>query len=442
MIFIKSLYLHSWFFASGVMVVFLFLLSYFFPALFPFASAGFLILLVLVPVDILLLYAVSGIKAKRQVSKRMSNGDENSVSIFVLNRYQFQVCCKIIDEIPVQFQKRDFSIITRLHPGEEKELKYSLVPKTRGNYAFGNVNVYVTGRLKMIRRRYIIPEKQVVPVYPSFLELKKYELLAITDRLTEAGIKKIRRLGQHTEFDQIREYVKGDDYRTINWKATARKASLMTNQYQDEKSQQVLSIIDKGRVMKMPFEGMTLLDYAINASLVISKIALLKDDKAGLITFNTKIDAFLQASRRQKTIQQILEVLYNQDSGFFESNIEQVYASVSRNISQRSLLILYTNFESAASLKNQLSSLIRLGKSHLLLVILFENTEIYKVIDSKAESTADVYVKTVAEKFMYDKRMIIKELNKYGIHAILTEPQNLTVNLINKYLEFKAVGML
>jgi uncharacterized protein (DUF58 family) len=372
----------------------------------------------------------------------MSNGDENSVSIFVLNRYQFQVCCKIIDEIPVQFQKRDFSIITRLHPGEEKELKYSLVPKTRGNYAFGNVNVYVTGRLKMIRRRYIIPEKQVVPVYPSFLELKKYELLAITDRLTEAGIKKIRRLGQHTEFDQIREYVKGDDYRTINWKATARKASLMTNQYQDEKSQQVLSIIDKGRVMKMPFEGMTLLDYAINASLVISKIALLKDDKAGLITFNTKIDAFLQASRRQKTIQQILEVLYNQDSGFFESNIEQVYASVSRNISQRSLLILYTNFESAASLKNQLSSLIRLGKSHLLLVILFENTEIYKVIDSKAESTADVYVKTVAEKFMYDKRMIIKELNKYGIHAILTEPQNLTVNLINKYLEFKAVGML
>src|SRR5690606_40532545 len=121
-----------------------------------------------------------------------------------------------------------------------------------------------------------VSQNKTVPVYPSFRQMRKYELPAISNRLTEFGIKKIRRIGQNREFEQIKEYVVGDDYRTINWKATARRGTLMVNTYQDERAQQVYAVIDKGRTMKMPFEGMTLLDYDINASLVISNIAIRK----------------------------------------------------------------------------------------------------------------------------------------------------------------------
>ena len=139
--------------------------------------------------------------------------------------------------------------------------------------------------------------------------MRKYELMAISNRLVELGIKKIRKIGHNLEMESIKEYVVGDDYRTINWKATARKGELMVNNYQDEKSQQVYSLVDKSRVMQMPFEGMSLLDYAINASLVISNIAVKKEDKAGLITFQHKIGTLLPASSRNNQVQLIMQAL-------------------------------------------------------------------------------------------------------------------------------------
>ncbi len=439
---IKSFYLTSWFFIAGGGIALFFLSTYFFSTLFPVGRVLLLFFTGWTLTDTILLYAINGIQGNRKVPERLSNGDANQIKISLLNQYNFRVKCEIIDEIPAQFQKRDFHIQIKMNPGEGKELIYPLQPKQRGIYDFGKLNVYASSFLRFVKRRYSIDNQQEVAVYPNFLQLKKYELLSVSNRLTEIGIKKIRRLGLHTEFDQIKEYVKGDDFRTINWKATARKGSLMVNQYQDEKSQQVYNIIDKGRVMKMPFEGMTLLDYAINASLVISKIAILKDDKAGLITFNTGIDTFLAASRRQKTMYDILERLYHQETEFFESNYELLYTSIKRNITQRSLLILYTNIESISSVRNYMSFLTRLSKSHLLLVVLFENSQVRDFLNSPVENTEDIYKKTIAEKFLYDKKLIARELQKLGIHAILTDPTRLTVDLINKYLEYKAVGLI
>ena len=166
-----------------------------------------------------------------------------------------------------------------------KTISYFLRPVKRGEYSFGAVNVFASSPIGLVSRRYQFSQNKMVPVYPSYIQMRKYELLAISNRLTDTGIKKIRRVGQHTEFERIREYVPGDDYRTINWKASARKSHLMVNNYQDERSQQVYALIDKGRAMQMPFNGMSLLDYAINASLVISNIAIKKSDKAVLITF-------------------------------------------------------------------------------------------------------------------------------------------------------------
>jgi uncharacterized protein (DUF58 family) len=244
------------------------------------------------------------------------------------------------------------------------------------------------------------------------------------------------------EFEQIKEYVQGDDVRTINWKATARKGNFMVNQFQDEKSQQVYCLIDKGRNMKMPFEGMTLLDYAINASLVISSIALKKDDKAGLITFSNKIASFLPAEKKQGQINKILQILYKEKTAYLESDSEMLYANIRNRINQRSLLILFTNFETLSSMKRQLPHFRKLAADHLLVVVFFENTELKFLLEKRAGNTEEVYLKTIAEKFEFEKKLIVKELQKYGIHSIFTAPQNLTVNTINKYLEIKARNLI
>nr|WP_321450135.1 DUF58 domain-containing protein [uncultured Carboxylicivirga sp.] len=394
--------------------------------------------------DIILLFYVQkdAIEAQRKIDEKFSNGDLNTVQLFFKNNYRFPISLKVIDEIPIQFQHRHFNLQLNLQSGQSENINYDLKPVERGEYHFGALNLMVQSPLRMIIRRWTKAENQMTKVYPSFKEMKQFEMMAISNRLTEFGIKKVRKLGHQMEFDQIRDYIKGDDIRTINWKATARKNHLMVNQYREEKSQQVISIVDLGRAMKMPFEGMTLLDYAINTSLVMSKIAMIKDDKAGLITFNNEIRTFVPPQRNGKQMQVIMEALYNQKTGFQEQNIRALYATIRRQVHHRSLLIIYTNFESLSSANRQLPILQKMAKEHLLMVVFFENTELKQLTQDKASDIEGIYTKTIAEKFAYDKKLIVRELERHGVHTILTEPGKLTIETINKYLELKARGLI
>ena len=376
--------------------------------------------------------------AKRTAPERLSNSDDNELAIFIENWYPFSIAAGIIDEIPYQFQKRDVLFETSLSPRQRKSINYVLRPTKRGEYEFGMIRVFVTSPIGLVRRRYNFDQAETLPVYPSFLQMRKYELMAISNNLTDVGIKKIRRLGHSMEFEQVKNYVQGDDYRTINWKATARHGSLMTNSYIDEKSQHVYCIIDKSRAMKMPFEGLSLLDYAINASLVLLNVALLKEDKAGLITIAEKVGSVLAADKRPTQINKILEVLYKEKTRYLETNMELLYTTVRQVIKQRSLVVFFTNYESLSSLQRQLPYLRRIAKFHLLLVVFFENTELKKISEKPAGDVEGIYIKTIAEKFAYDKKLIAKELAKYSIQSILSTPQNLTINTINRYLEIKA----
>lgn len=438
-LFYKNLFFNNLLFITLGGCVVLFLLGFFFPWFGAIPEIAFYGLMVLLVCDLLILYRTDkGIFAKRHAPERLSNSDDNELGIFVENWYPFNIRLGIIDEIPVQFQKRDIWFETELKPRQRKLINYVLRPTKRGEYEFGAIRIFVRSPLGLVSRRYNFNQAETLPVYPSFLQMRKYELMAITDQLTELGIKKIRRLGHSMEFEQVKNYVPGDDYRTINWKATARRGSLMVNSYTEEKSQHVYCVIDKSRAMKMPFDGLSLLDYAINASLVLSNIALLKEDKAGLITVAEKIGAVIPADRRNTQINKILEVLYKEKTRFLETNMEALYTTIRSVAKQRSLVVFFTNFESLSSLERQLPFLRRIAKFHLLLVVFFENTELRKLSETPAQDVEGIYIKTIAEKFAYDKKLIVKELAKNNIQSILTAPENLTVNAVNKYLEIKA----
>ena len=424
-------------------LVLAFTVGYLYPLVGAIAEILLLATAVSTLVDILLLLRTeNGLQAQRKLPKRFSNGDPNTVTIELKHAYPFTASVSIIDELPFQFQQRNHHIDFSCEGGKQSKVEYSLRPTYRGAYTFGALNVYLSSPLGLIQRRFRFDEQQEVPVYPSFVQMRQYELYAISDRLQDVGIKKIRRLGHTMEFDQIKEYVRGDDVRSINWKATARAGDLMVNQYRDERSQQVYSVIDTGRVMKMPFEGLSLLDYAINASLAISNIALTKHDKAGLVTFGDQECNMVPAQKKRTHLYRIQEALYNVETDFKESNFNRLLTFLYHNVRQRSLILLYTNFQTLAGMKRKLPVLKQLASKHLLVNIFFVNTELDELLNNRAEDEEELYIKTIAEKFSYEKKSIVNILNRHGIQTILTRPQKLSISTINKYLELKARGII
>ena len=440
---LRSFFLTSRFFGIGWGIVALFCAAFPFPFLLPVATGLLVALAAVTLVDTLLLHRVrSGINASRNTLDKWSNGDENPVTITVTSRYGIPVDVRVLDELPFQFQESSLDLHARIPPGGTRELNYMVRPVERGVYTYGAINILVRTRLGLAERRYRQEQGKEVATYPSYIHLRKYELMALADRWSMAGVKKVRRSAQRVEFERIRNYVPGDDKRTVNWKATARLGELMVNQYQDEKAQQIISLIDTGRTMKMPFEGLTLLDRAINASLVLSDIAIKKDDKAGVITYSDKVQNLLPPGRDKTQIKKILELLYAQRTDFAETDFDALFARARRALGQRSLLVLYTNFESLAAMRRQLPFLQRLARAHLVAVVIFRNTELDELLTLPDRDTVDVYVKTITGKLMHEKRLIAKELESHGVLTILTRPQDLSVNVLNKYLEIKARALI
>lgn len=440
--FYKSLFISNLFYYCLFAIAAIFVFSFFIKPIYPFAQFIFYGFLIWCGLDLLMLYGTKkGLKIKRNYPDRLSNGDDNDLSIKIENRYPISVNIRLIEELPIQLQIRDFKINKRLKSKRKEIFDFQIRPTKRGEYTFDNTNVFVK-ILGLFERRYKNTESKTLSCYPAFLMLKKYQLMATTNRLHELGVKRIRKIGSTLEFDTIKTYALGDEYRHINWKATGKAHKLMVNQYQDEKSQPIYSFIDTSRSMRMPFEEMTLLDYAINSSLVLSSISLLKQDKAGLLTFSNTIEKHIPADKRNHQIQLILDTLYKVKTDFKEAEYGKLYTYMKHHISQRSLIFLYSNFETLDALNRQMNYLQLMKKSHILVVIIFRNTELKDLAQETGKYSIDIYNQIIAEKFLNEKELIIQKLHQAGIQTIYTDPQNLTVNSINKYLEIKARGLI
>lgn len=417
-------------------------LGFYFPIMLSIAPALLMAVVLLTLIDWVLLYLTKNpLTGNRKVNDRFSNFDENQVYLYLQNHYPFRINYYLFEELPPQFQIFNFEMKGFIKPKSEVELKYGLTPKERGLYTFGNTNVFVRTPLQILERKFILVSKNQTKIYPSFLKLKQFSLQNFSAHINEIGQKKVRKLGHSMEFEQIKDYVSGDDIRTLNWKATAKTQKLMVNQYIDEKSQQIYCVIDKGRAMKMPFHGMSLLDYSVNAALVICNIVLQNQDRAGLFTFSKQLGNLVKAERRTNQIQKISENLYSIETDYMESDFGMLYSMSKYKITQRSLFLLFTNFESMDSLHRQMPYLLGINKSHLLVVVFFKNSELEDFVRNSTHET-DAYEKAIAEKFLYEKQQIVLELNKFGIQTVLTRPEDLTISTISKYLEIKSRGIL
>lgn len=378
----------------------------------------------------------------RDFSERMNLGDPGVIRIKVTNNTIQPISFSLIEGYPVEMQIRSHSYSSVLTPNGNKEFDYTFTPKKRGQFVFNDAFFMIRSMFFLVSRRYVVEAKQIAHVYPSVVQMSKYELMVFHQQKTSNGIKRIRRLGNNSEFEQIKNYVQGDEIKSINWKATSRRSELMVNQYQEEKSQSVYCIIDKSRSMQMEANQLSMLDYAINSTLVMTNIAIKKGDKAGLITYSDKIGTVLSSDRSSAQMRRIHEELYNQKTQFKEGNFQLLYQTIHRTIKHRSLLILFTNFETEFAMRRAVPMLRRLNKKHELVVIFFENTDLQKLAFQPVQNSKEVYQATIAEKMISSKGKIAQELNKNGIQTLVTLPGDLSINTINKYLELKAKGSI
>ncbi|MFR1240542.1 MAG: DUF58 domain-containing protein [Butyricimonas faecihominis] len=435
---LKDTYLSRRFFLILMLGIFAFVMAYVFPLLFIWVAGTLLTVLLLLFVELFELYKrVDGIDALRVVADKLSNGEENPVCLVLRNRYPVSTCLRVIDEIPVEFQNRNVLFRLKVNAGEQREIHYTLRPTKRGSYNFGKILVFVSVRFGLVERRYSFRADQDVAVYPSFMMMHRYELMAYGNYHPENGGIRTRVLGGNMAFEQIKPYVTGDDPRTVNWKATAKYNHLMVNTYTEERSQQIYCLVDKGRTMQSPFNNMTMLDHAINTVLTLSNIILKKGDRAGLITFSNNSRNCVKADNRVGQLNRISEALYRLETHYQETDFEKLYVSVNRQIPTRSLLILFTNFDTVSGLRRHLPALQRLAARHLVLVILFENSELNKALERPVHNLKDAYFETIAAGFATEKRQMVRELSQLGIRVILSKPESLTVNSINSYLNLK-----
>ena len=388
----------------------------------------------------------NGMTLDRTVADRFSNGDRNPVTLHLGNRYVFPVRVTCIDEPPVKFQIRDAVFEESMPSASTRTITYHLRPTERGRYAFGRVNAYVHTPIGLIARRYQSAEGPTVKVYPSFIQMRRIGLLATTNRLEEAGVKRVRRRGHSTSFDHVRPYVLGDDYRHVNWTATARRADLMVNEYEEERGQPLYCAINTGRVMELPFNEMTLLDHSINATLALANVAMQKQDRVSVVPFDKRPAAAVPLGRGPGHLMRIQEALYHLETGFPEADYRRLAVFTERHLTRRGVLLLFTNVESRASLERHLPVFQSIQRRHTLLVVLFENPVLRET--ARAETAAatawrtstqveDAYVRTVAERFAYEKHEMVRTLRRHGIKSVLTPPEHLTVEALNAYLAVK-----
>jgi len=393
--------------------------------------------------DLLLLYALKdGISADRVLTDKLSNGDDNPVRVTVQNHYRFAVRILVIDELPVQFQVRNFSRILHIPASSIKDFTYTIFPTQRGVYHFGVLHVFVSAFLGFFQRRFQFQGDKEVKVYPSFIQMRRFAFLMESQHQKGMGLKKIRPIGQSWEFDRIKSYVFGDDTRNLNWKASAKNGALMVNQFIEEKSQPIYLLLDTGRTMKMPFDGLSLLDHAVNSTLAFANIALKRNQKVGMMTFSNVHHQNLKAGHRTQQRYRLSEMLYQIKTDFMETDFGQCYSFVKRKINQRSLLVLYTNFEHLGGLRRQMPYIQAINKQHVLLVVFFENPALQVLINTPATQPDAVFQKSLAQKFTLAKLQMVAELENHGVLTLLTVPEKLTVDIVNKYMEIKAKNLL
>jgi uncharacterized protein (DUF58 family) len=402
---------------------------------------GGVVLLVLV--DRQLTIKPDSLRVKRTYEHRLSLGAENLIILQVENRSQAELEFIIKDEPPVSFAAGVGSLTGRIPAGAVARLKYTLNPPKRGDYSFGNINIRYRSRLGFFLRQFKVRgENNQIRVYPNILELRKYQLLARKGHLMEGGIKPSRVIGLGTDFESVRDYQVDDEFRHINWGASARRGRLVSNRYEVDKSQNILLVLDAGRMMSGEVKHLSKLDHAINASLLLGYVGVNWGDKVGLAAFADGVKLYLPPGKGQPQLQKILTGLYNLQPEVVESDYQDACRYISFKNRKRSLVCIFTDLIDEEASKELITYVSALTRNHLVVCIAMLDSSLVSQARKMPATSQEVYEKGVAQAVLRNREKAISLLKNRGVVVISAPPEELAVSTINKYLEIKSLSKL
>lgn len=397
-----------------------------------------LICIALLLVDYFATVDSSFIAIERIGSDKLSIYEREEICFSVYNKSSYKLYIELKDEMPdFHFKGEEMIMKGIVPPHEKREFKYYVIPTKRGAFVFKNLHVKYEGRLKLCMKMFKVNLEKDYKVYPNMKNLRKYRLTICNNRMFKQGQRNLKILGKGTSFESLREYVPGDEYRKINWQATARINKPIVNQYEPEKNQHVHILIDTGRPMSYTIRGNRKLDMVVNTALVLSDIVNQNGDQSGLLLFNTEVNSMIMPGKGTGHRNKILETLYHIDHNNETSNYDEAFYYFKRKERHRSIVFLFTDFDTIEEAQNMLKVLPIISRNNIVVLVLIKDEKLEIISQSKIKNHEDLFNKGVALEFLDERKKLINLLNKRGIFCIECPAEKLEYTAVNKYIQIK-----
>lgn len=397
-----------------------------------------LICAALLILDYLLSPDAASLTIERSGDDSLSMYEKEHICFEVYNGGIYDMKLEMLDEIPeFHFQAEGKLMSGIVRPNEKKHFEYAVTPTKRGAFNFGNLHVKYAGRLGLCTKLFKRKLDREYKIYPNMKNLRKYRLGITNNRMFKQGQRNLRMSGKGTSFESLREYVPGDEYRKINWQATARAGWPIINQYEPEKNQHVYALIDTGRPMSHTVRGYRKLDMVVNTALVLSDIVNQNGDQSGLLLFNTEVGSMIAPGKGVGHRNKILEALYHIEHTNLTSNYDEAFFYFKRKERHRSIIFLFTDFDTVEEAEYMLRVLPTISGNNIVVVVLIRNESLEEIGAGTINNREDLFNKGVALELMEERRKIMSLLNRKGVLCVECPAEKLEYTAVNKYIEIK-----
>ncbi len=398
------------------------------------------IILTVALLDAVLVFFNNRITATRELQGSIPLGVSRDVKVTLVNHSNKAVEIDVFDHYPIQVEAIGMPISTIITANGSTTVGYSITAKERGKITFPLIQIQILSLLKLWKRNHKLEVNNETRVYPNFAAIAHMALLATDNRLSQLGIMKKRRRGEGQDFHQLREYRDGDSLRQIDWKATSRSRKLISREYQDERDQEVIFLLDCGQRMTTKDDDLSHFDHTLNAILLLSYVALKQGDSVGLATFSGE-SRWLSPQKGNHTIQHILNALYDLQPTDESPDYSQAATDLLIRHKKRALVIVLTNIRDEDS-EDLAPAINLLRKRHLVLLASLREEALDTALKAKVDDLPSAIRVAALHRYLQQRQTTFKALQNNKVLNVDVVPGNLTVELINSYLNIKRSGLL
>ncbi len=412
------------------------------PGIFLLVLTADLAIVLVAVADIFLLPGLKSFSAERATVRVASLKQRHQVAITLTNHSRRGWLIGIRDDLAEAFETEPDEFSRQLPARSRTTLHYEFRAMRRGAFTLEFVYLLVRSPLGMWRRHLRCPAKTVIHVYPDMQQLGEYAMLARTNRLSLMGVRRARKVGQDHDFERLRDYSLDDNYKHIDWRATARRNRLTVKDYQTSQSQRIVFLMDCGRMMTNEAAGLSLLDHSLNAMLMLSFVALHQGDSVGLICFSDEIHRFVPPRGGMNQMNRLLHASFDRFPRLVESRYDEAFFYLSSRCKKRSLVVLMTNLIDEVNSHQIEQYLSALSGRHLPLGVLMRDHRLFDAVAGEHPTGPDLYRAAAAAGILTWRQQVLTDLQHKGILALDVFPENMTAPLVNRYLEIKARHLL